>query len=255
MFLVVGAVGATGFFALMPALHATAIDPMRTLRGELVKDARPGRARNALIGVQVFASALLLICAAIFLRSAIASARFDPGLRTADTVLIDIDSEPKRAAMIQAVTSDATITAYRCRQAAVARPVARGLCRHRRGQDAGGVQIRFGIVLRCARHPHRARARVHALGTRLSSGGDRLRIRGARVVARWQGRGRDASGSNPMPASRRPGGLLRSIPMRPPITGWCRRGWSRWLGWLGTCPDSASPASRRPACSFPQASM
>jgi predicted permease len=112
VFLVVAAVAATGFFALMPALHATAIDPVRTLRGELVKDARPGRARNALIGLQVFASALLLICAAIFLRSAIASARFDPGLRTADTVLIDIDSEPKRAAMIQAVTSDPAITLY-----------------------------------------------------------------------------------------------------------------------------------------------
>ena len=112
VFLVVAAVAATGFFALMPALHATAIDPMRTLRGELVKDARPGRARNALIGVQVFASALLLICAAIFLRSAIASARFDPGLRTADTVLIDINNEPKRAAMTRAVANDATISAY-----------------------------------------------------------------------------------------------------------------------------------------------
>jgi len=112
VFLVVAAVAATGCFALIPALHATAIDPVRTLRGELVKDARPGRARNLLIGVQVFASALLLICAAIFLRSGIAAARFDPGLRTADTVLIDVNSEPKRAAMIQAVTSDATITAY-----------------------------------------------------------------------------------------------------------------------------------------------
>jgi predicted permease len=110
-FLVVGAVAATGFFALAPALQATAIDPMRTLRGALVRDARPGRARNALIGVQVFASALLLICAAVFLRSAIASARLDPGLRTADMVLIDVDSEPKRAAMIEAVTSDVTITA------------------------------------------------------------------------------------------------------------------------------------------------
>ena len=112
VFLVIAAVAATGFFALMPALHATAIDPVRTLRGELVKNARPGRARNALIGVQVFASALLLICSAIFLRSAIASARFDPGLRTADTVLIDINSEPKRPAMIRAVTGDSTITAY-----------------------------------------------------------------------------------------------------------------------------------------------
>jgi predicted permease len=111
VFLVAGAVAATGFFALMPALRATAIDPVRTLRGELVKDARPGRARNALIGVQVFASALLLICAAVFLRSAIASARFDPGLRTADTLLIDINSEERRAAMIHAVTSNPTITA------------------------------------------------------------------------------------------------------------------------------------------------
>ena len=108
----VAAVAATGFFALMPALHATAIDPVRTLREELVKGARPGRARNALIGMQVFASSLLVICAAIFLRSTIASARVNPGLRTADTVLIDITSEPKRAAMTQAITSDATITAY-----------------------------------------------------------------------------------------------------------------------------------------------
>jgi predicted permease len=112
LFLVLAAVAATGFFALMPALRATAIDPVRTLRGELVKDARPGRARNVLIGVQVFASALLLICSAIFLRSTIASAQFDPGLRTADTVLIDIDNEPKRAAMVQALAAESTITAY-----------------------------------------------------------------------------------------------------------------------------------------------
>jgi predicted permease len=112
VFLVLAAVGATGLFALLPALHATRIDPVQTLRGELVRDARPGRARNALVGVQVFASALLLICAAIFLRSAIASSQFDPGLRTADTVLIDIANEPKRAAMIQALATESTITAY-----------------------------------------------------------------------------------------------------------------------------------------------
>jgi putative ABC transport system permease protein len=112
MFLVIVAMAATGLFALMPALRATAIDPVRTLRGELMKDARPGRARSVLVGVQVFASALLLICAAIFLRSALAAARYDPGLRTADTVLIDISNEPKRATMIQAVTSDPAVAAY-----------------------------------------------------------------------------------------------------------------------------------------------
>jgi predicted permease len=112
LFLVVSAVAATAFFALIPALHATRIEPVRTLRGELVKDARPGRARNALIGVQVFASALLLICATIFLRSAIASSRFEPGLRTADTVLIDTITEPKRSAMVRALASEAMIAAH-----------------------------------------------------------------------------------------------------------------------------------------------
>jgi predicted permease len=112
VFLVAAAILATGFFALVPALHATAIDPMRTLRGELVKDARPARARNTLIGVQVFASALLLICAAIFLRSTLASSQFNPGLRTADTVLIDISNEPKRTPMMQALAVDPTISAY-----------------------------------------------------------------------------------------------------------------------------------------------
>ena len=111
VFLVIAALAATGAFALLPALRATAIDPVRTLRGELVNGARPGRARNALIGVQVLASALLLICAAIFLRSGLAAARVDSGLRTADTVLIDIDHEPTRSRMIQALSADTTITA------------------------------------------------------------------------------------------------------------------------------------------------
>ena len=62
--------------------------------------------------MQVFASALLLICAAIFLRSAIASSRFNPGFRTADTMLIDTINEPKRAAMLQALAGDPTITAH-----------------------------------------------------------------------------------------------------------------------------------------------
>jgi predicted permease len=112
VFLVIAAMIATAVFALMPALQATRIDPVRTLRGELVKNARPGRARNALIGIQVFASALLLICAAIFLRSAIASSRFDPGFRTADTLLIEVLNESKRAAMIQAIANESIVTAH-----------------------------------------------------------------------------------------------------------------------------------------------
>jgi predicted permease len=112
LFLVVAAMAATAFFALLPALRATRVAPVRTLRGELAGSAGPGRARNALIGLQVFASTLLLICAAIFLRSALASSRFDPGFRTADTVMITIVNEPTRAAMIQAIAADPAIGAY-----------------------------------------------------------------------------------------------------------------------------------------------
>ena len=112
LFLFVGAVISTAFFGLLPALQATRIDPVRTLRGELIKDAKPGRARAVLIGLQVAASALLLICAAVFLRSALASATVDPGIRTADTVIIEISNEPKRAAMIQALSSDPAIVAF-----------------------------------------------------------------------------------------------------------------------------------------------
>jgi predicted permease len=111
VFLIVGAVISTAFFGLMPALQATRIEPARTIRGELIRDARPGRARAILIGLQVAASALLLICSAVFLRSAFASATVDPGIRTADTVVIEIVNEPKRAAMIAAAASDPAIAA------------------------------------------------------------------------------------------------------------------------------------------------
>jgi predicted lysophospholipase L1 biosynthesis ABC-type transport system permease subunit len=141
LFLVVSATMATALFALMPALQATRIEPVRTLRGELVRDARPGRARNVLIAVQVFASALLLICAAIFLRSAIVSSRFDPGLRTADSVLIEISNEPKRAAMIQAIAIESTVTAYAALRPALLAPARDGFADTGAGKTSVGYKF------------------------------------------------------------------------------------------------------------------
>jgi putative ABC transport system permease protein len=111
LFLIVGAGVSTIAFALAPALQATRIEPIRTIRGEVVRDARPGRARNFLIGLQVSASALLLISAAVFLRSAFAAATFDPGLRTSDTVLVQIVNEPTRNAIVQAVMAEPSVGA------------------------------------------------------------------------------------------------------------------------------------------------
>ena len=111
LFLVIGAVVSTVFFGLAPALQATRIEPIRTMRGEVVRNARPGRARNFLIGLQVSASALLLICAVVFLRSAFAAATFDPGIRISDTVIVQIVNEATRNAMVQAVTAEPSVAA------------------------------------------------------------------------------------------------------------------------------------------------
>ena len=109
LFLLVGAAAATMAFGLAPALQATRIEPLRTIRGEVARDARPSRARNVLIGLQVGASALLLISAAVFLRTAFAAARYDPGLRITDTVMVPVASEAARTAIVEAVTAHPSV--------------------------------------------------------------------------------------------------------------------------------------------------
>jgi predicted permease len=111
LFLVVVAVVSTIGFALAPALQAARIEPIATMRGEVGPDARPGRARNFLIGLQVSASALLLISAGVFLRSAFAAATYDSGVRTADTLAVQIAHEPNRNAILQAVMAEPLVVA------------------------------------------------------------------------------------------------------------------------------------------------
>ena len=112
LFLLGGAIVSTLMFGLVPALHATRLEPVRTIKGEITGDARPGSARGILIGLQVTASALLLICAAVFLRSALAASNVMPSVRTSDTVMLEIANEPRRAAILQAIAIDPVITQY-----------------------------------------------------------------------------------------------------------------------------------------------
>jgi predicted permease len=104
-FLVVGAVIATLFFGLAPALQSTRIDLVRSVRGEGTRDARPGRARYVLIAFQVGASALLLVSASVLLRSVMATVDVDPGVRTSDTLMVFVTNEPRRAALLRAVAT------------------------------------------------------------------------------------------------------------------------------------------------------
>ena len=111
LFVAAAATMSAVFFGLAPALQATRLDLVRTMRGEVTKDARPGRARHTLISLQVGASALLMICAVIFLRGALTAATKPPGIRTSDTVRISVANEPRRAALLQAMSADPSIAA------------------------------------------------------------------------------------------------------------------------------------------------
>jgi hypothetical protein len=105
LFLLFSAVVATVLFALAPALRATRFDPARSNLSRVSSDGRPGRVRNALIVLQVTASALLLICAAIFLRGAWSAANVDPGIRVADVVSVTVNSEPRREEILNSLRS------------------------------------------------------------------------------------------------------------------------------------------------------
>jgi predicted permease len=109
LFLLAGAMISTLFFALAPALHATRLELVRAMRGEVAHDARPSRARNGLVALQVTASVLLLICSAIFLRSAWSAATVDPGFRTVDIVTVTVGNEKIREAMLEAVKREQSI--------------------------------------------------------------------------------------------------------------------------------------------------
>jgi putative ABC transport system permease protein len=106
-----------------------------------MRDARPGRARQALIAVQVGASALLLICAVIFLRGALAAATAAPGVRTSDTVRVSVANEPRRGALLQAVTAHPVVVAV----AAASRQV-RGVIDTSTSPAAGPSRLPVGQV-------------------------------------------------------------------------------------------------------------
>ncbi len=204
VFLVAGAIVSTVFFGLVPALQATRLELVRTMRGEVTRDARPGRARHALIAVQVGASALLLICAAIFLRGAFAAATVDPGVRTSDTVMVTIANEPRRAALLQAVTAHPSVAAVAASsqptlavadtsvsaEATADRPAEMS---SRLPVDQMAVSPEYFDVLDI---DVVSRARLHAGGT-YGGGGRRGRVRDRRAPALAESRRRGAGGAPP----------------------------------------------------------
>lgn len=109
LFLVGGALVATMLFALAPALRATRVELARAVRGVAFGGERPSRARNALVALQVTGSALLLICAAIFLRGAWSAASVDPGVRMDDVVTVAVLDERQRGRILETLQTDPTV--------------------------------------------------------------------------------------------------------------------------------------------------
>jgi predicted permease len=103
LFLVTGAIVSTMLFGLAPALRATRIELVRTMRGDVAKHVHPAVARRALITLQAGGAVLLLISAAVFLQNAFSASRIDFGLRTSDTLIVPVVHEPLRAAMLQEI--------------------------------------------------------------------------------------------------------------------------------------------------------
>ncbi len=108
VFLLAAAVVSTLFFALAPALQATRLELVRTMHGE-VGSRRPGAVRNPLITLQVTGAVLLLICAAVFLRSAWTSAGHDPGIRTDDIVTVRVLNEQSRRTIVDAAAVEPSV--------------------------------------------------------------------------------------------------------------------------------------------------
>jgi len=110
LFLVVTALASTMFFALVPALRATRFDLVQAMHGETAaREGKPGRARSALIALQVTGSVLLLVTAAVFLRSSWVAASMDPGVRTVDTVFVNIANEQRRTAILDVVRNEPSV--------------------------------------------------------------------------------------------------------------------------------------------------
>ena len=183
LFLVAGSMVATVLFALAPALQATRLELVRAIRGEVMRDGRPSRARHALVALQVTASAVLLICAAIFLRSSWAASKIDLGIRTEGILNVTILNEQRRGGHPQRDERRA-LDRLGCGGVAWLSGRARRARRRRERQIECHLPVRLSRVLWCPRHQSRPRTRLHAnRAQRERRGGGRIRERRASPVA------------------------------------------------------------------------
>ena len=186
-FLFGGAFVSTVMFGLAPALHSTRLELVRATRGEVTRDARPSRVRHMLIGSQVTASALLLVCAAVFLRSTYSAATADVGVRADDTVMVAGITESARPALLHAVKQHPSIASV---AASWPQPMGSGESIEATVDDTTlgrRLQTRLTGILRLARHQRAPGAPLRSGGAQPCRGcGGDFRCGCAALLAEWR---------------------------------------------------------------------
>ncbi|OLE78865.1 MAG: hypothetical protein AUF76_18280 [Acidobacteria bacterium 13_1_20CM_2_65_9] len=104
-FMVVAAVATGVLFGLAPALQTTRSNVVQMARGDFGSDFGPSRLRSALVIAQITASAMLLITAAVLVRSAQRFSNIDPGVRTHDVISLDV-RDASRARVVAALAAN-----------------------------------------------------------------------------------------------------------------------------------------------------
>lgn len=110
VFMIGAAVACSVGFGLAPALQSTRSDVVQIARGEFQWDFGPSRLRSALVVLQITASVLLLITAAILIRAAQRFGGVDPGVETRNVLTLDV-RDASRTRVIATLEQHPTVVA------------------------------------------------------------------------------------------------------------------------------------------------
>jgi predicted permease len=92
-------------FGLAPAIQATRVSVISSVRGDLNSDPRPSRVRNGLVVAQITVCTLLLIACGALVRTTMAMSAFDIGFYTDRAIAMEVADNGRRR-VIDALSSD-----------------------------------------------------------------------------------------------------------------------------------------------------
>ena len=104
-FMIFAALVSAFLFGLVPAIQATRVSVISSVRGELNSDLRPSRVRNGLVIAQITVCTLLLIACGALVRTTMAMSAFDIGFHTDHVIAMEV-TESGRGRVIDALSSD-----------------------------------------------------------------------------------------------------------------------------------------------------